>query len=114
MQPAERDIHIIKHIDQYCGQNRATIERLGESEETFLSDFVYQNAVALCIIQIGELVGNLSEEYRIEHKEIPWRQIRSVRNIVVHNYGSVDAETLWEIIQKDIPELKEYCTKELQ
>lgn len=70
--------------------------------------------LALCIIQIGELVGNLSEEYRIEHKEIPWRQIRSVRNIVVHNYGSVDAETLWEIIQKDIPELKEYCTKELQ
>ena len=41
------------------------------------------------------------------------RQIRSVRNIVVHNYGSVDAETLWEIIEKDIPELKEYCEKEL-
>ena len=70
------------------------------------SDAIYRNAVALCILQIGELVGKLSEDFRTNHAVIPWRKIKAMRNIVAHSYGTVDAEVTWEIITEDIPVLK--------
>ena len=39
----------------------------------------------------------------------PWRQIKAMRNIVAHSYGTVDPEITWEIITDDIPTLKKYC-----
>ena len=68
--------------------------------------------IAMCLLQIGELAGHLSEEYRNEHPQMPWRQIKALRNIIAHNYGSVDADTAWEIVHEDIPVLREYCDKE--
>ena len=66
----------------------------------------------MCLLQIGELVGHLSEEYRNAHPQMPWRQMRALRNIIAHNYGSVDAETAWEIVKEDIPMLRAYCERE--
>ena len=39
----------------------------------------------------------------------PWRQIRGMRNIVAHSYGTVDPEITWEILTENIPKLKVYC-----
>lgn len=39
----------------------------------------------MCVIQIGELAGNISEDFREKHTEIPWRQLRGLRNIYAHN-----------------------------
>ncbi|MEI3141155.1 MAG: HepT-like ribonuclease domain-containing protein [Lawsonibacter sp.] len=44
----------------------------------------------------------------------PWRQIKAMRNIVAHSYGTVDPETTWEIITDDIPALKKYCEAIIQ
>ena len=103
---------ILRHIQSYCAQIEATVARFGDDACTFQSDFVYRNAVAMCLLQIGELVELLSEEYRNEHPQMPWRQIKALRNIIAHNYGSVDADTAWEIVHEDIPVLREYCDKE--
>lgn len=111
MKPLDRDLSILKHIISYCDQIEMTVERFGDDQKLFLSDPIYRNAAALCILQIGELVGKLSEGFRAEHRAIPWQQIRATRNIVVHGYGSVDPEITWEIIQSDIPELKAYCQR---
>ena len=43
-----------------------------------------------------------------------WRQIKAMRNIVAHSYGTVDPETTWEIITDDIPALKKYCEAIIQ
>ena len=56
-----------------------------------------------------ELVGKLTDEFRAQHPAVPWRQIKAMRNIVAHSYGTVDPETTWEIITDDIPTLKKYC-----
>lgn len=104
-----RDGHILEHIVSYCLQIEETIQRFGDSVETFQTDVIYRNAVALCILQIGELVGNLSEDFRAKHSTIPWRQIKAMRNIVAHKYGTIDPDTTWEIIKDDIPALQNYC-----
>lgn len=63
----------------------------------------------MCILQIGELVSNLTDKFKEAHSAVPWRQIRSMRNIVAHHYGEIDSETLWDVILDDIPSLKKYC-----
>ena len=55
---------------------------------------------------IGEAVRNLSDDLRIVYTEIPWHQIVAMRNILVHDYLSVDLEEVWNTIERDIPELK--------
>ena len=109
MKPLDRNISVLEHIVSYCQQIEQTVERFGNSAETFQNDPIYRNAAALCILQIGELVGKLTDEFRAQHPAVPWRQIKAMRNIVAHSYGTVDPETTWEIITDDIPTLKKYC-----
>ncbi len=114
MNALERDLDILGHIIRYCDQIDEAVRRFGDDAQVFAGDVVYQNAVAMCLLQIGELVGHLSEEYREGHPAMPWRQIKALRNIIAHNYGKVDAETAWEIARDDIPALRAYCAGELK
>lgn len=111
MKHLDRDISILEHIVSYCDQIAETVQRFGNDYAVFSKDNIYRNATALCILQIGELVGKLSDDFKAEHSSIPWRQIKAMRNIVAHSYGSVDPETTWEIISDDIPDLRQYCCK---
>ena len=109
MNAPERDLSIIKHILSYCDQINMAVERFGKDYNIFETDPIYRNAVALCILQIGELVGNLSDGFKEDHTQIPWRQIKLMRNIVAHRYGAVDNTITWDVIENDIPKLKAYC-----
>ena len=65
----------------------------------------------MCIVQIGELVGQLSEEMRAQNPAVPWRTIKDTRNFYVHTYGSIDIPSVWETLQQDIPVLKASCER---
>ena len=107
----KRDIEILRHIVKYCKDIDETVKRFGASFEIFLNDTVYKNAIALCVLQIGELTGKLTQEFKEVYTEMPWNQIKAMRNIVAHNYGSIDSEILWETIENDIPKLRDYCNE---
>lgn len=109
MKPLDRDMSVLRHIVSYCDQIEQTTEHFGNTYESFSASQIYRNAAALCIPQIGELVGKLTDAFRAQNSIIPWRQIKAMRNIVAHSYGTVDPETTWEIICIDIPRLKNYC-----
>ncbi|WP_409967406.1 DUF86 domain-containing protein [Bengtsoniella intestinalis] len=104
-----RDLSILQHMVDYCNQIDETVAHFGNAYDTFANSAVYRNATALCILQIGELVGKLTEEFKTQHPAIPWKQIKAMRNIVAHSYGTVDPETTWEIIIDDIPSLRRFC-----
>ncbi|MCO1602054.1 DUF86 domain-containing protein [Desulfosporosinus nitroreducens] len=40
--------------------------------------------------------------------------MKALRNVVAHNYGKIDDESLWETITSDIPKLKDYCLNIIQ
>ena len=105
-----RDRSILEHILSYCMDIEETVQRFGESYDLFVGDKTYRNACALCILQIGELAGHLSEDFRRRHREMPWNEIRAMRNVVAHAYASISFKTTWDTIQTDIPELKRFCT----
>lgn len=111
---ANRDKSVLEHIKNYCEDISSFIERFGDDYNTFIGDRAYFNAVAMCILQIGELSNSLSEEFRAETSgKIPWANIKGMRNIVAHNYGSLDEKLVWETATNDIPELLEFCNTEL-
>jgi uncharacterized protein with HEPN domain len=105
----DKDLNIINHIIDYCEEIKNTVARFGNSYENFSTDSVYRNSCALCILQIGELSGKLSDAFKKKYNKVPWKQIKAMRNIVAHSYGSIETETTWEIITDDIPVLKCYC-----
>jgi uncharacterized protein with HEPN domain len=54
---------------------------------------------------IGEAATRIPEHVRSFSPNIPWRQIIATRNRLIHGYLGIDNDTLWSIIQDDIPAL---------
>ena len=109
-----RDLQRILKIRDYCPNIQDTVARFGESPEGFLLDSDYQYSIAFSILQIGELTAGLSEEYRNSTKaQIEWAHIKGVRNIIVHDYGKIQLDRIWDIVNKDIPVLKAFCNEQL-
>lgn len=75
-----------------------------EDERTF-------DAVLMNFVVIGEAVARLSEELKEKEKEVPWSQIKGLRNIVAHDYFGVDAEEVWQIVQNNLPVLTDDISK---
>ncbi|MGN1098582.1 MAG: DUF86 domain-containing protein [Clostridia bacterium] len=104
-----RDEIILRKIIQYADEIQMTIDRFSLTRDKFATDFVVKNAVAMCILQIGELAGNLTEDFKRANDRVPWREIKAMRNIAAHNYGEIDDDILWETAIYDVPDLKTYC-----
>ena len=98
---------ILLKIISYCDDVQLLMERFGYDYQTYCSDITFRYATNMCIIQIGELVGRLSEEIIEKNKQIPWRAIKGMRNLHAHDYDNVDHEIVWETLKSDIPALKQ-------
>lgn len=104
------DLQRIAHIRDYCIEIENTIQRYGKSFEAFSLDIDYQKSVSFSILQIGELSGKLSEEFREKTSNlVPWSAVRGMRNLFAHNYGSMSRDTIWRTANEDIPELLKFC-----
>lgn len=111
---SERDVEVLNDILKYCEQINDANRQFNSKKEDFEDNSVYRNAVAMCVLQIGEQAKRLSEEFKIQTaEEIPWHQIQGLRNVVAHEYGRIDAESLWETITDDIPRLFEFCSEQI-
>ena len=104
-----RDHDIVEHILRYCEQIETAHNDFDKSKEKFYSSTTYQNAVSMCILQIGELVKHLSDDFTRTHDDIPWRSIRGMRNYVAHEYGSIDLDVVWQASTVNIESLKAFC-----
>ncbi|MGN1478647.1 MAG: DUF86 domain-containing protein [Acutalibacteraceae bacterium] len=64
------------------------------------------------MIQISENSKKISEEYKEQHADIPWNAVYGFRNRIVHDYGNVDLNIVYETLKNDIPDLLELLTEE--
>ena len=78
-----------------AGISRAELETNDEK----LSAILYQVSI------IGEATKRLSQEFRQQHSEIPWRAIAGMRDVIVHEYNQVDFDVVWDVIQNQLPKL---------
>ena len=106
-----RNIEILKKIIKYCDEIDEANKDFGNSVEMLKNKSSYKNAVAMCILQIGELTAHLPDNFKAAYHDMPWQDIKRMRNIAAHHYGNFDIETLWDTIETDIPVLRDYCDK---
>lgn len=78
----------------------------GMDLQGFLADEKTKRAVCMTLINIGELVKNLSEGFRANHAHIPWRAISGLRDITAHKYQTLRMEDVWLTATQDIPQLE--------
>lgn len=95
-------IEYIEKIQNYCNE---------KTYETFSENSQLVEACVFNLSQMGEMVNRLEDELIESHIEIPWYQIRGLRNRIVHDYEGVNLHLVWEIIENDLPELKEDLLK---
>ena len=92
-----RDIlEAIGHIERYAARGR----------EAFLNDELIQNWFVRHLQIIGEAVRALPQEIRGRAPEVPWDEIVGMRHILVHDYLAVDTEVVWDVVERDLPDLK--------
>ncbi len=79
--------------------------------DTFDSDEILKRAMCMTVINIGELVKALSEDFRLEHKEIPWKSIAGFRDIAAHKYQTLHMQDVYHTVTNDFAELKNSVNK---
>jgi len=76
--------------------------------ESFLADAKTQQAVIYNILVIGEaasMLANESPEYIARHPELPWKQMRGMRNRMAHGYFEIDLNIVWDTVRNSFPAL---------
>ncbi|MEW6200466.1 MAG: DUF86 domain-containing protein [bacterium] len=91
--------HILERIERIAQYTAA-------GKETFFSDPMMQDAVIRNLEIIGEAARRISREYQEKHPEIPWRGMKALRNVLIHEYEGVDMDQVWEVIEGELPPLK--------
>lgn len=83
----------IKRILRYTANiSRANLETNDEK----LSATLHQITI------IGEATKRLSQSFRQQHPEIPWREMAGMRDVIVHEYDQLDFDVIWDVVQNKI------------
>ena len=82
-------------------------ENVADGKDRFLKSHTLQDAVLRNLQTMAESTQRVSDELKAAHPEVEWHRIAAFRNVLVHDYLGIDVERVWEITQRDVPELKQ-------
>ena len=57
------------------------------------------------LVRIAENSDKLTQEFKMKHKALPWREIKGLRNRIVHDYGFIDLTIIYDNVMNGIPEM---------
>jgi uncharacterized protein with HEPN domain len=77
----------------------------GMDFEGFVADGRTRDAVVRNLMTMGESVRWIPDVILDQHRQVPWRILRGMRNVVVHEYFGVDDAILWQTVRSDLPPL---------
>lgn len=97
------------YIDRIIASGARAMQYVeGMDRIMFRTDQIRQDAVIANIMAIGECVTKIMDgfpDFTLDHPEIPWRDIKNMRNRIAHQYFQLDIDTIWVTVDLMIPEL---------
>lgn len=106
----KRDMRLyIKDIVESIEAIEEYTKRITEVE--FYKNRQTQDAVLRRLEVIGEAVKNIDDNFRNRYLDIPWRKIAGLRDVLSHEYFGVDMKRVWNVVKRDLPELKPKISK---
>ena len=74
--------------------------------QAFDADELIQSWIVRHLQIIGEAARGLPEAVRAQAPAVPWAKIIGMRHILVHDYFGIDTAVVWEVVERDLPELR--------
>ena len=103
----ERLEHIITAADNIARYTE------GKAFDDLQADDMMGYAVVYNILAIGEAAYKLTNAFRRTHPETQWNGIMRMRNVLAHDYYKLKLQTVWEVVQHDLPLLREQVARYL-
>jgi uncharacterized protein with HEPN domain len=92
---------------EYASRSVTFVEEYtSEGREAFLADRRTQSAVLYRLQTLVQALLDLPEEIRATNKDVPWRELRGFRNVVVHDFIGIDLGVIWDTVATHLPVLK--------
>lgn len=83
----------------------------GKTYDEIESDPVLIDSIMFRLVQVAENSDKLTSSFKTDHKELPWREIKGMRNRIVHDYGFIDLTIIYDTVIHGIPEMYEQLEK---
>ncbi len=100
------------YIEKIVTDLQFIINNIGrKSLEEFESDELLIDSMLFRLIQIAENNEKLSVKFRNDNKNIPWKDIKGMRNKIVHDYGVIDLSLVYSTLKNSVPELLNHLEK---
>src|SRR5580765_2748281 len=93
----------LEHILKAVGTIESYLKR--QTFRSFSENNMLNNAVLFQFSIIGEAINHVEKEM-LDKYQYPWYKVRSFRNLIAHEYFDIHLKAVWNIIEKDLPELK--------
>jgi uncharacterized protein with HEPN domain len=109
MKHSERVEDYLEHIAAAIERATSYLQPL-QTFEAFSKNQQIQDAVVRNIEIVGEAVNKihaLAPDVVSQHPQLPWAQMRAMRNVVIHEYFFVDLRIVWTTVKEDLPPLKQ-------
>ena len=98
---------LLEYAISYCERVKELVE--GVTKEDFDNSKNLRELICFNLFQIGELVSIFEDDFINKHNKIPWREIKGMRNVIVHRYGTINMEKVWSTANEDIEPLEGHC-----
>ncbi|MBR0480685.1 DUF86 domain-containing protein [Candidatus Saccharibacteria bacterium] len=108
-----RDTFLLEIIVEFGEKIQAAKKKYSINRDVFMNDVNLQDLCAFYVFQIGEHANDLSETFKNAHPKIVWHRITGLRNLIAHEYGSINPDILWDTLENNIPEFCTFCAEQI-
>ena len=93
----------VQHMRDHAKEAMALSE--GRRRADLDLDRMFELALTRLMEVLGEAARRVPDDFRARYPHVPWRQTTDLRNVLIHEYDTVDFDALWRIIQEHLPPL---------
>ena len=101
----------------YLAQILECLDRVSQYTKGGRAEYDSQSLIRDAVVRNFEIIGEASkrvpEDYRSRHPGIPWRELAGFRDVLIHPHEGVDHETVWRIIEHELPAIRAAIVKVL-